>query len=253
MQNYDFMAREFADTDSFQYPKRILMIDDDLLQQLLIREMLGRQGICCDCCDHVSKAMRQLRDEQYDLLITDIQLPDINGFDLPGILRSSDIPQANVISILAITARIDIDEPEYIARGFTGCLYKPFTLLALITAMTGEDCLREHGEEVSFSTLFRGEEYRTEILELFIHETRKDMSALCNAAQSEDTNTVSDILHKIHPLWIALGLNLPSHLSTQNIPAILRTGEWLVRRAIRLHHSITKKADAYGPNPDRRG
>lgn len=231
--------KAIVQNNSLQYPLRILAIDDDPMQQILMREMLHRQNITCNCCSRADEVMEQLRSEQYDLLITDIQMPETDGFMLLKMLRESDIPQAKTISVLAMTARIDLYEEDYIEKGFAGCLFKPVTLSTLITTITGQDCLLANGEDVSFSLVLQEENNPPEMLELFISETRKNMTILRNAIEQGDAKALSVILHKLTPLWETLGVYIPHHPEPKEYPTIFRQGEWLVRRATQLYHSLT--------------
>lgn len=224
---------------SLNYPMRILIIDDDPMQQMLMREMLRRRNITCDCCTRASEVMERLRNEQYDLLITDIQMPETDGFSLLRMLRESSIPQADAISVLAMTARIDLNEEDYIEKGFAGCLFKPITLPTLIAAITGQNSLLANGEDISFSLILYDEKNPPEMLELFISETRKSMAILRDAIGREDTGALLSILHKIVPLWETMGVHIPYHPEPKDYPIIFRQGEWLVRRATQLYHSLT--------------
>lgn len=228
-----------------QYPMRILIIDDDKVQHTLMNEMLRRKNISCDCCDSVEEVMKLLKRKQYDLLITDIQMPVTDGFTLLKMLRESDIPQANTISVLAMTARIDLSESDYLEKGFSGCLNKPFTLSTLLSTLTGQDCVLENGEDLSFSLVLFGEEKPREMLRLFIRETRKDMATLLGAVQCSDVESITTILHKITPLWATLGVYLPHRPTPDEIPVILRKGEWLIRRATQIYHSNNDHAEIH--------
>lgn len=238
---------------SLSYPMRILIIDDDLMQQMLMREMLHRQNITCDCCTRVSEVMERLQNEQYDLLITDIQMPETNGFVLLKMLRESDIPQAKIISVLAMTARVDLNEYDYIEKGFAGCLFKPIILSTLITTITGQDRLLANGDDVSFSLILHEEKNPPEMLELFIHETRKSMTILRDAIERKDMEKLSFILHKITPLWETLDVHIPYHPEPKDYPTIFRQGEWLVRRATQLYHSLAGNTAEYEEDTNHRG
>lgn len=251
-QTTTYQKRKAAKEAGFSnYPLRILAIDDDRMQQTLLCEMLRRQGITCDCCDHAGEVMERLRNERYDLLITDIQMPVTDGFALLRMLRESDIPQANTISVLAMTARIDLLEADYIEKGFAGYLCKPFTLSTLLTAITGEDCRLANGEDISFEMLLREEKDQGGMLELFIHETRKAITLLNDAVQANDPEALSSILHKIRSLWAALGVHIPDAPTAKDIPAILRQGEWLILRATGLRNSTTPKIQENEKDTDR--
>ena len=238
---------------SLKYPMRILLIDDDSMQQMLMREMLRRQNITCDCCDCANEVMERLRSERYNLLITDIQMPITDGFTLLKMLRESDISQARTISVLAMTARIDLNEEDYIAKGFAGCLFKPVTLPILMRTITGHDCLLENGEDVSFSLVLHEEKNSPEMLELFICETRKNMITLRDAIEHEDAETLSFILHKVTSLWSTLGVHIPNHPKPEEYPAIFRQGEWMVRRATQLYHSLTDNTAEHEEDTNHRG
>ena len=110
----------------------ILLIDDDKIQLTLTAAMLEQQGIHATCCEQLDELTEQLRENHFDVLLTDVQMPAINGFDLLKLLRASNIPQAKTIPIIAVTARSDMNEAEFLEHGFAGCLHKPFTVKELI-------------------------------------------------------------------------------------------------------------------------
>ncbi len=111
---------------------KILLIDDDKIQLTLTAAMLEQQGIHATCCEQLDELTEQLRENHFDVLLTDVQMPAINGFDLLKLLRASNIPQAKTIPIIAVTARSDMNEAEFLEHGFAGCLHKPFTVKELI-------------------------------------------------------------------------------------------------------------------------
>lgn len=86
---------------------RVLVIDDNRIQLEVISKMLSRSQIHCDCCTDVRELMDCLNKQKYDLLLTDIQMPGANGFSVLELLRTSNIPRAWEIPVIAITARSD--------------------------------------------------------------------------------------------------------------------------------------------------
>ena len=65
------------------------------------------------CCEQLEELIEQLRSSTFDVLLTDIQMPAINGFDLVKLLRASNIPQARNIPVIAVTARAEMDEKAF--------------------------------------------------------------------------------------------------------------------------------------------
>lgn len=188
---------------------RVLLLDDDLRQLGIVREMLRRHRAACDCCQDSSELISRLRENEYDVLLMDIQMPDMDGFAVLELLRRSNIPQARAIPVIALTARMD-DEREYLARGFAGCIRKPFTMESLAEGVTRVTGKKGNGDwKPDFSLILTGEDNRREMLEVFITEGRKDLSLLHEALEKGDRETVRDILHKNLPLWDTLRLDFP--------------------------------------------
>ena len=60
---------------------RVLLIDDDKIQLNLTAAMLKQHNIDAVCCEQLEELIEQLRSSTFDVLLTDIQMPAINGFD----------------------------------------------------------------------------------------------------------------------------------------------------------------------------
>ena len=111
----------------------VLLIDDDRIQLQLTTAMLTQSGLSATPCLQVDELLDALRHSAFDVLLTDVQMPAINGFDLLRLLRASNIPQAQAIPVIAVTARSDMQREDFTAHGFSGCLHKPFTVQELLT------------------------------------------------------------------------------------------------------------------------
>lgn len=69
----------------------IVAIDNDEVLLLMLKEMYAQEGIRCDICTDVAALMEMIRRKEYNLLLTDLNMPDINGFELLELLRSSNV------------------------------------------------------------------------------------------------------------------------------------------------------------------
>lgn len=188
---------------------RVLVIDDDLVQQRVTREMFSQNRVICDCCTNCWELTDLLKKNDYDLLLTDIQMPEIDGFGILEMLRSSNIEKNRNIPVIAVTARSD-DDNEYLSRGFSGSIHKPFTMEQLMD-VTGEIAGNKEatGQIPDFSVILSGEDDWHEMLRLFIGETRKDMASMVAATDRNDLKTVRSVLHKNLPLWETVCINYP--------------------------------------------
>ena len=111
----------------------ILLIDDDRIQLTLTAAMLAQSGITSVTCLQLDELLEALRTDTFDVLLTDVQMPAMNGFDLLKLLRASNIPQAKTIPVIAVTARSDMKREEFLQHGFAGSLHKPFTVNELLS------------------------------------------------------------------------------------------------------------------------
>lgn len=96
----------------------ILLIDDDRIQLTLTAAMLAQSGITSVTCLQLDELLEALRTDTFDVLLTDVQMPAMNGFDLLRLLRASNIPQAKTIPVIAVTARSDMKREEFLQHGF---------------------------------------------------------------------------------------------------------------------------------------
>ncbi len=73
---------------------RILVVDDELLIRDLLYDFFSSQGWDIVVADGGQKAVQYLRNQQFDLVLTDLKMPDLDGLDLIGKIRSlyPDLP-----------------------------------------------------------------------------------------------------------------------------------------------------------------
>jgi signal transduction histidine kinase/DNA-binding response OmpR family regulator len=215
---------------------RILAIDDDAVLLLMTQDMLTRYRVQCDTCQNVKELTDKIREQEYDLLITDIRMPQMNGFDLLELLRTSDIGTSRTIPVLAVTARADFGEADFVKAGFAGCLYKPFSITELLSAV--QSCIGNLGKQSSlqanFSELLSSEQNEKEMLELLIHETKKNMQALIESVEKEDHPTTTLLVHHLLPLWEIVRADIPLRELCQVLADGNVIGSEIVRNAVDL-------------------
>lgn len=102
----------------------LLLIDDDRIQLTLTAAMLAQSGITSVTCLQLDELLEALRTDTFDVLLTDVQMPAMNGFDLLRLLRASNIPQAKTIPVIAVTARSDMKREEFLQHGFAGSVHR---------------------------------------------------------------------------------------------------------------------------------
>ena len=191
---------------------RVLLIDDDRIQLMLTAAMLQQSGITSVSCLQVDELLDALRTDIFDLLLSDVQMPAISGFDLLQLLRASNISQAQTIPVVAVTARSDMKREEFIAHGFAGCLHKPFTVQELLREVNidmkdAESFAISTGYNFAALTAFSADDPdgAKSILESFLSETRLNAGRLQQAMAARDMNEISAVSHKMIPLFTLIG------------------------------------------------
>lgn len=104
---------------------RVLVIDDDASLQTLVSMLLSRVGIETQKAETAVEGIRLINEEEFSLLILDLMLPDMDGFELLKALRQDD--RFDDLPVLILSSRAD---PEAISKGLElgadGYLTKPY-------------------------------------------------------------------------------------------------------------------------------
>ena len=178
----------------------VVAIDNDEVLLQMLKEMYNREGIHCDTCTDVAKLMELIRKKEYSLLLTDLNMPEINGFELLELLRTSNVGNSKTIPIVVTTASGSCSKEELIGRGFTGCLFKPFSISELVEITDNCAAKGTQSEKPDFSTLLS---YGNEavMLEKLIDETEKGMQAVREAEQNKDFQKLDALIHHLRSSW----------------------------------------------------
>ena len=200
--------------ETFRFAKdmRLIAVDDDAVVLKLTQRQLERVGLECDTCQNVEELMERLRKREYDLLLTDIKMPGMNGYELLDLLRCSNIGNSKDIPVLAVTAHISRKEEELVKAGFAGCLYKPFSCdelyAAVHHALRGKrKPVKSDMEPIDFTPLLANEENGRDMLSLLAEQTRKDMESLRRVHDHHDREALADLTHHLLPVWTMLRID----------------------------------------------
>lgn len=178
----------------------VVAIDNDEVLLQMLKEMYAQEGIHCDTCTDVAELMEMMRRKEYSLLITDLNMPDINGFELQELLRSSNVSNAKIIPVVVTTASGSCEKEELLACGFAGCLFKPFSISELME-VSDRCAMKVTSDGIpDFSTLLS---YGNEavILDKLITETGKEMQEIRDAAARNDLQGLNALVHHLRSSW----------------------------------------------------
>ena len=192
---------------SLHLPNNVIAIDDDILLLELAKEMLERNGVSCTICTKVDKLTEEMRKKNYDLLLTDIQMPNTDGFKLLELLRKSRIGNSKEIPIVAMTARSESEREALLDVGFDGCIFKPFSMNELLKVIASVIKGHEPGSETDFSMMLANVSDKRKILRTMIESCEKDIVDLKIAMTNENRESMRSIAHRMFPMWEMLSMD----------------------------------------------
>lgn len=186
----------------------VIAIDNDELQLLMLKEMYAQEGIHCDACTDVSDLMEMIRNKEYHLLLTDLNMPEIDGYELLELLRSSNVGNSKSIPVVITTASGSCNKEELLERGFAGCLFKPFSMSELMEVSDNCATKETQNDKPDLSTLLS---YGNEctMLEKLITETEKEMLAVREAGEHKDFQEMKALVHHLRSSWEILRADRP--------------------------------------------
>jgi signal transduction histidine kinase/CheY-like chemotaxis protein/HPt (histidine-containing phosphotransfer) domain-containing protein len=146
------------DLNTFPYG-RILLVEDDAVNQLVALNMLESLGHRVDIAANGREALESLRNLSYDLILMDCQMPEMDGFDATRRIRSGDAGYINrSIPIIAMTARaMKGDHEECIQAGMDDYLSKPINMPTLVDTLTPWQ-LKKRGAAIATVSVSEGNE-----------------------------------------------------------------------------------------------
>lgn len=195
---------------------RIAILDDDTVVLKMTVEMLAKKKVQVVGCHTVDELFERMRKNDYDLIITDIMLGGMSGFDLLELLRGANIGNSKTVPMLAMTGRTERSADDFVKAGFRGCLLKPFSYAELTRAIANSINEESQTEDetpkipnADFSMLLKGEKDVNSMLALLVEQTEKEMSELKSAFETGDTDAISFLQHKLESRWELLGIVKP--------------------------------------------
>ncbi|SFN21603.1 PAS domain S-box-containing protein [Formivibrio citricus] len=214
----------------------ILLAEDNPVNQRLAALMLEGMGCQVDVAENGKVALTALESWEYDLVLMDCQMPEMDGFSAAAAIRAMPGERGSV-PIIALTANaFKSDADRCIAAGMNDFVSKPFTRETLLRAlirwlpeltpdadeMTGETTTGENPEisdtsdelrddlasiEITFADLHKmlGMDMRDELLALYFPTQIECLAALEKALDDKQAEVVQTVAHKLKGASIQLG------------------------------------------------
>ncbi len=121
--------------------RKILMADDEPVGREIVTAMLERHGYTVMAVEDGITILGMLQLGTFDLLLTDISMPDMDGIEVTRIIRSGELKGVNtLIPIIALTAHaLPLDREHFLSIGMNSYISKPIDFKELL-ALIEENC-----------------------------------------------------------------------------------------------------------------
>ncbi|WP_447874363.1 response regulator [Serratia fonticola] len=184
----------------------ILVAEDNLINQQLAINFIRKLGHTCDVVGNGKLALQKLQQDQYDLVLMDLQMPEMDGLEAVQHLRAGEQQQPGQhIPIIAMTAHaMKGDRERCLAQGFDGYVSKPILLDNLASELERtlnaaqprpEDEIFDYAQ--SLTQLGDDQALFNELVAIFLEEFSSLTGALHDAIKRQDYEAIRRSAHRL--------------------------------------------------------
>lgn len=124
----------------------VLLVEDNKVNQFLAQKLLHKMGFRVDIADNGHQAIEMLRKQPYNVILMDVQMPEMNGYELTRQIRTALPDPINKTPVIALTAYASAQEKEHAREaGMNDYLTKPYSPHELLAAVMKQ--IRHKGDQ----------------------------------------------------------------------------------------------------------
>ncbi|RPH30058.1 MAG: PAS domain S-box protein [Bacteroidales bacterium] len=204
---------------------KVLVVEDIALNQLLMKTLLDDFGFERDIANNGKIAIEKLQAKSYDIILMDLQMPEMNGFEATEFIRKKMNSKIPIIALTADVTTVDLAKCK--AVGMNDYIAKPVDerlLYSKIVALVKKPIPQKYSEPLGIDN---GEYkkvkcidldyliHRTksnpqlmmEMISLYLEQTPQLISAMNLGMQNKDWNSLYSAVHKMIPSFSIMGIN----------------------------------------------
>ena len=214
----DNLTRPSGESEKLLEGRHVLLVEDNMMNRFIATKSLSHFGCTVDEAENGAIALDRLRERSYDVILMDIQMPELDGVATTKIIRNElglDVP---IIAVTANAFKKDID--LYLSIGMNDYVTKPFEEHALFSTLvkyvvpsaSGPDHAEDFGGRQVYDLqklrdLGRGDEdFVLSMVDIFVDHTPVAMREIERAMQERDYDTVAKTAHRIKPSIDNMGI-----------------------------------------------
>lgn len=230
--SYQLGKTEFFDEAKLSKPKfnsqlknaSVLLVEDNDINRLYASSILKMWGCHYETAENGVVALEKIRNNSFDVILMDIQMPVMDGFETTKAIRKGD-PLKNNVPIIALTANAtQKDFEKCIAAGMNDCITKPFTqddLLKTLTKYLGKKLtikkkitpqeVKPVDAPIDLAYLKKvsnnNQEFIQEIVNTFLGTIPTTISDINLLVQEKNWVQLGKVIHKIKPTVTLMGIH----------------------------------------------
>lgn len=196
-------------------PLRILVAEDNSVNQKLMQSLLTKWGHTCVIANNGRDALAALQQQPFDLILMDVQMPEMNGLEATAAIREQEKTDGGHIPIIALTAHaMKGDRERCLQAGMDSYIAKPIQARALFQTIenlalyarqfpidtldpTGQPAHEIVNKEEALARVDGDEALLAEMVDLFQEEFPDMMRALEHAIAQHDSEAVARVAHRL--------------------------------------------------------
>lgn len=198
-------------------PVKILLVEDHPMNQLLVKKLLMRKDIKLDIADNGLIAIDKLEKNNYDIILMDIQMPEMDGYETTLHIRGKMSEPTNTTPILAMTAHATPKEEERCLKaGMNDFISKPiiphkfYTKIIELTKKVNKNEAESKDETDTTETTIRyvdltnlkelandDKDFMLEMIEKFLQKTPEELNALTVQTKDKNWAELRKVAHKL--------------------------------------------------------
>lgn len=214
---YEKIEKECENKLSLPEGLKVLIVDDEEFNRKLLTTILKQHKVLYTESINGKEAIKELKRNDYDLILMDARMPEMNGIEATKKIRKLPNEQKNNVPIIALTAAVTEDnKKEYQQAGMNGCLAKPFKEKELLEEINKIVSLKKdtpHAAQKTNSTeakttstidlsslkeLSNGDaNFVNDMVQTFLQTTENGLKEMTLYEQEDDYFMVGEIAHKI--------------------------------------------------------
>lgn len=240
---------------------KILVVEDMELNQLLMKTLLDDFGFFCDIAANGKLAIEKLQASEYDIILMDLQMPEMNGFEATEYIRKvmqSDIP---IVALTADVTTIDVKKCKEV--GMNDYISKPIDerlLYSKIMYLIKKPIIPQETTNISNPKKIKGEpldftylksitksnpKLMTEMIHLYLKQTPPLIDSMKSSLHTRDWPSLRASAHKIIPSFNIIGLDRKHQETAKKIQEYAVNMEFTAETKAMILHLETICNDAY--------